>query len=72
MDGRTDPPIDGITFQRFKLGGWDLVQCLLISFCFGSEVLRKIGKNSGIHEIRENPEKIREIPEIRESCQRFE
>ena len=51
---------------------WDLVQCFLISFCFGSEVLRKIGKNSGIPEIREIPEKIREIPEIRESCQHFE
>ena len=22
---------------------WDLVQCLLISFCFGSEILKKIG-----------------------------
>ena len=29
--------LDGITFQRFDLEGWDLVQCLLISLCFGSE-----------------------------------
>ena len=33
---------DGITCQRFELEGWDLVQCLLISFCFGSEILKKI------------------------------
>ena len=25
------------------LEGWDLVQCLPISFCFGSEILKKIG-----------------------------
>ena len=35
---------DGVTFQRFELAGWDLVQCLLISFCFGSEILKKIGQ----------------------------
>ena len=34
---------DGISCQRFKLEGWGLVQCLLISFCFGSEILKKIG-----------------------------
>ena len=34
---------DGITCQRFELEGWDLVQCLLISFCFGSEILKEIG-----------------------------
>ena len=34
--------LDGITFQRFEVEGWDLVQCLLISFCFGSEILKKI------------------------------
>ena len=34
---------DGITCQRFELEGWDLVQCLLIPFCFGSEKLKKIG-----------------------------
>merc|ERR1712212_414922 len=33
---------DGISCQRFELEGWDLVQCLLISFCFGSEILKKI------------------------------
>ena len=35
--------LDGITFQRFEVEGWDLVQCLLISFCLGSEILKKIG-----------------------------
>merc|ERR1712212_1362923 len=33
---------DGISCQRFELEGWDLVHCLLISFCFGSEILKKI------------------------------
>merc|ERR1712212_699182 len=32
---------DGISCQRFELEGWDLVHCLLISFCFGSEILKK-------------------------------
>ena len=32
--------LDGITLQRFELEGWDLVQCLLISFCFGFEILK--------------------------------
>ena len=30
---------NGISCQRFELEGWGLVQCLLISFCFGSEIL---------------------------------
>ena len=34
---------NGISCQRFELEGWDLVHCLLISFCFGSEILKKIG-----------------------------
>merc|ERR1712212_1233087 len=34
---------NGISCQRFKLEGWGLVQCLLISFCFGSEIVKKIG-----------------------------
>ena len=33
---------DGISCQRFELEGSDLVECLLISFCFGSEILKKI------------------------------
>ena len=33
---------DEISCQRFELEGWDLVHCLLISFCFGSEILKKI------------------------------
>jgi hypothetical protein len=33
---------NGISCQRFELEGWDLVQCLLISFCFGSEILKEI------------------------------
>ena len=35
--------LDGITFQRFELEGWGLLMCLPISFCFGSEILKKIG-----------------------------
>merc|ERR1712212_953840 len=35
--------LDGITFQRFEVEGWDLVQCLLISFCLGSKILKRIG-----------------------------
>ncbi len=34
---------DGITCQCFEVEGQDLVQCLLISFCFASEILKKIG-----------------------------
>ena len=34
---------DYITFVDLELEVWDLVQCLLISFCFGSEILKKIG-----------------------------
>ena len=34
---------DYITFVILELHFWDLVQCLLISFCFGSEILKKIG-----------------------------
>merc|ERR1712212_356474 len=33
---------NGISCQRFELEGWDLVHRLLISFCFGSEILKKI------------------------------
>merc|ERR1712087_882512 len=32
---------DGISCQCFELEGWDLVQCLLIPFCFGSEIMKK-------------------------------
>ena len=32
-----------VTFVILELHFWDLVQCLLISFCFGSEILKKIG-----------------------------
>jgi hypothetical protein len=35
--------LNGITFQHFEVEGWDLVQCLLISFCMGSKILVKIG-----------------------------
>merc|ERR1712183_1187914 len=34
---------DGITSVILELPFWDLVHCLLISFCFGSEILKKIG-----------------------------
>merc|ERR1712212_725274 len=34
---------NGITFVILELHFWDLVHCLLISFCFGSEILKKIG-----------------------------
>ena len=34
--------LDGITFHRFELEGWDLVQCLLIAFCFGSKICKEI------------------------------
>merc|ERR1712208_227801 len=34
---------DGITFVVLELHFWDLVHCLLISFCFGSEISKKIG-----------------------------
>merc|ERR1712212_1052575 len=34
---------DGITSVILELHFWDLVHCLLISFCFGSEILKKIG-----------------------------
>ena len=33
---------DGITSVILELPFWDLVHCLLISFCFGSEILKKI------------------------------
>merc|ERR1712055_526609 len=32
---------DGITFVILELHFWDLVHCLLISFCFGSKILKK-------------------------------
>ena len=32
----------GITSVILELPFWDLVHCLLISFCFGSEILKKI------------------------------
>ena len=35
--------LDGITFHCFEVEGWDLVQCLPISFCLGSEILKTIG-----------------------------
>ena len=35
---------DGISFQCFELEGWDLVQWLLISFCFGSKILVQFGQ----------------------------
>merc|ERR1712212_551627 len=34
---------DFVTFVILELHFWDLVYCLLISFCFGSEILKKIG-----------------------------
>ena len=34
---------DGISCQCLQLEGQDLVQCLLISFCFGSEILVQFG-----------------------------
>ena len=34
---------DGITFVVLELHFWDLVHCFLISFCFGSEILKNIG-----------------------------
>merc|ERR1712087_926620 len=34
---------DYITYVILELHFWDLVQCLLISFCFGSEILKKNG-----------------------------
>ena len=34
---------DYLTFVDLELEVWDLVQCLLISFCFGSKILKKIG-----------------------------
>merc|ERR1712208_45636 len=34
---------DGITSVILELPFWDLVHCLLISFCLGSEILKKIG-----------------------------
>ena len=33
---------NGITSVILELHFWDLVHCLLISFCFGSEILKKI------------------------------
>ena len=32
---------DGISCQCFELEGWGLVQCLLLSFCFGFEFVFK-------------------------------
>ena len=34
---------DFVTFAILELHFWDLVQCLLISFCMGFEILVKIG-----------------------------
>ena len=34
---------DFVTFAILELHFWDLVQCFLISFCMGSEILVKIG-----------------------------
>merc|ERR1712212_567773 len=34
---------DGITSVILELLFWDLINCLLITFCFGSEILKKIG-----------------------------
>ena len=34
---------DFVTFAILELHFWDLVQCLLISLCMGSEILVKIG-----------------------------
>merc|ERR1712090_1153 len=35
---------DYVTFVDLELEVWNLVQCLLISFCFGSEILVEIGQ----------------------------
>ena len=35
---------DYITSVNLELHFWDLVQCLLISFCFGSEILVQFGQ----------------------------
>ena len=47
---------DGITSVILELHFWDLVHCLLISFCFGSEILKKIGSPQPLKKPK-NPQK---------------
>merc|ERR1712208_49002 len=63
---------DGITSVILELHFWDLVHCLLISFCFGSEILKK-------NRTTPTPKKNQKTPKKRLmdfhdgiSCQRFE
>merc|ERR1712087_808767 len=62
---------DGISCQRFKLEGWGLVQCLLISFCFGSEILKEIGPPQPQKNSKKPPKKLMDFRNGI-TCQRFE
>ena len=62
---------DGISCQRFELEGWDLVQCLLISFCFGSEILKKIRPPQPPKKTKKPPKKDMDFHDGI-TCQRFE
>merc|ERR1712208_1723 len=62
---------DGITCQCFELEGWDLVQCLLISFCFGSKILKKIGPPQPPKKTKKKPKKDMDFHDGI-TCQRFE
>ena len=48
---------DYITSVNLELHFWDLVQCLLISFCFGSETLKKIGSPQPLKKQKKKPKK---------------
>merc|ERR1712055_280749 len=62
---------DGITCQRFELEGWGLVQCLLISFCFGSEILKEIGPPQRQKNSKKNKKRLMDFCNGI-TCQRFE
>merc|ERR1711947_67464 len=48
---------NGITFVILELHFWDLVHCLLISFCFGSEILKKNRTTPTPKKNQKNPKK---------------
>merc|ERR1712212_680988 len=61
---------NGISCQRFELEGWDLVHCLLISFCFGSEILKKIRPPKPQKKPKKNQKRLTDFYDGI-SCQRF-
>ena len=62
---------NGITFQRFEVEGCDLVQCLLITFCFGSEILKKIRPPQPPKKLKKPPKRLMDFHNGI-TCRRFD